>query len=62
MRHLLNHTSGMGDYATEVDMRRDYTEDEYLVFIKKSPLIYQTGAKWDYSNSGFVTLGALFAK
>lgn len=59
VRHLLNHTSGMGDYPPEVDLRKDYTEDEYLVFIKKSPLIFETGAKWDYSNTGYVTLGAL---
>jgi CubicO group peptidase (beta-lactamase class C family) len=62
VRHLLNHTSGMGDYPLEVDLRRDYTEDEYLAFIKKSSLVYQTGAKWDYSNIGYVTLGALIRK
>jgi CubicO group peptidase (beta-lactamase class C family) len=62
VRHLLNHTSGMGDYPAEVDLRRDYTEDEYLAFIKKSPLIFETGAKWDYSNIGYVTLGALIRK
>jgi CubicO group peptidase (beta-lactamase class C family) len=62
VRHLLTHTSGMGDYPPEVDLRRDYTEDEYLAFIKKSPLLYETGAKWDYSNIGYVTLGALIRK
>ncbi|HEX8250444.1 MAG TPA: serine hydrolase domain-containing protein [Pyrinomonadaceae bacterium] len=62
VRHLLNHTSGMGDYPPEVDLRRDYTEDEYLAFIKKSLLVYETGAKWDYSNVGYVTLGALVRK
>jgi len=62
VRHLLTHTSGMGDYPPEVNLRRDYTEDEYLAFIKKSPLIYETGAKWDYSNIGYVTLGALVRK
>ncbi len=62
VRHLLNHTSGMGDYPLEVDLRRDYTEDEYLTFIKKSPLSYETGASWDYSNLGYVTLGALMRK
>jgi CubicO group peptidase (beta-lactamase class C family) len=30
VRHLLNHTSGMGDYPPEIDLRRDYTEEEYF--------------------------------
>jgi len=62
VRHLLNHTSGMGDYPPEVELRRDYTEDEYIAFIKKSPLVFETGTKWDYSNIGYVTLGALVRK
>ena len=62
VRHLLTHTSGMGDYPPEVDLRRDYTEDEYLAFIKKSPLAYETGAKWQYTGIDYVTLGALIRK
>jgi CubicO group peptidase (beta-lactamase class C family) len=59
VRHLLNHTSGLGDYPPEVELQRNYTEDEYLGFIKKSPLVFEIGAKWDYSNLGYVALGAL---
>jgi CubicO group peptidase (beta-lactamase class C family) len=62
VRHLLSHTSGMGDYPPEVELQRNYTEDEYLGFIKKAPLAFETGAKWDYSNIGYVTLGALIRK
>src|SRR5947207_13809686 len=28
IRHMLTHTSGLGDYPPDIDMRRDYTEDE----------------------------------
>ena len=38
VRNLLNHTSGMGDFPPEIDLRRDYTEDEYFASLKKVPL------------------------
>ena len=62
VRHLLTHTAGLGDYPSEVDLRRDYTEDEYFSFIKKSPFLFETGTKWDYSNIGYVTLGVLIRR
>ncbi len=62
VRHLLTHTSGMGEYPPDLDLRRDLTEDEYLALIKSVPLAYATGAKWDYSNLGYVTLGILIRK
>lgn len=62
VRHLLTHTSGMGDYPPDLDLRRDLTEDQYLAIIKSVPLNYQPGARWDYSNIGYVTLGILIRK
>ncbi|HEV2826916.1 MAG TPA: serine hydrolase domain-containing protein [Pyrinomonadaceae bacterium] len=62
VRHLLTHTSGMGDYPTEISVRRDYTEDEYFEFFKQAPLAFAPGARWDYSNVGYVTLGILIRK
>ena len=62
VRHLLTHTSGMGDYPSDFDTRRDYTEDEYLAMSKLAPLAFQPGTKWDYSNLGYVTLGILIHK
>lgn len=62
VRHLLTHTSGLGDYPPEFDLRRDYTEDELLAVIKSAPLNYPTGMGWDYSNLGYVLLGILVHK
>lgn len=62
VRHLLTHTSGMGEYPPDLDLRRDLTEAEYLALIKSVPLSFATGAKWDYSNLGYVTLGMLIRK
>ena len=36
IRHLLNHTSGMGDYPPEIDLRKDYTEDELSPLYQKN--------------------------
>lgn len=60
--HLLTHTSGMGDFPPDIDLRRDYTEDEYLAAFKKVPLNFAPGTKWDYSNAGYATLGILIRK
>ena len=62
VRHLLTHTSGMGEYPPDLDLRRDLTEDEYFKVIKSVPLNNPPGAKWDYSNLGYVTLGILIHK
>lgn len=62
IKHLLTHTSGMGDYPDEISLRGDYTEDQYLEIFKKAPLNFAPGTKWDYSNVGYVTLGILISK
>ncbi len=62
VRHLLTHTSGMGDYPDDFDLRRDYTEDEMVQRIKAIPLAFQPGEKWSYSNLAYVTLGVLIHK
>ena len=62
VRHLLTHTAGMGEYPSDFDTRRDLTEDEYFNLIKSVPLNNPPGAKWDYSNLGYVTLGILIHK
>lgn len=60
--HLLTHTSGLGDYPPEIDLKRDYTEDQLLAAFKKAPLDFEPGTSWNYSNVGYVTLGILIGK
>ena len=62
VRHLLTHTSGMQDFPADLDLRRDYTEDEFLASFKKAPLAFAPGSRWDYSNAGYATLGILIGK
>ena len=60
--NLLTHTSGLGDYPPEIDLKRDYTEDELLASFKKAPLDFEPGSSWNYSNCGYVILGILIRK
>jgi CubicO group peptidase (beta-lactamase class C family) len=62
IRHLLTQTSGLGDYPPEIELRRDYTEDQFIDIFKKAPLNFAPGTDWDYSNVGYVTLGIIISK
>jgi CubicO group peptidase (beta-lactamase class C family) len=59
VRHLLTHTSGLGDYPAHYSLQDDYTEAELLKMISAEPLAFAPGEKWNYSNLGYVTLGIL---
>jgi CubicO group peptidase (beta-lactamase class C family) len=62
VRHLLTHTSGIKDYGDEIDMRKDYSEDEYLAVIRTIPLEFEPGTQWSYSNTGYMLLGILVSR
>ncbi len=60
VRHLIAHLSGISDAPmNDLDDQTDYTEDEFVSTIASAPLLWQSGTKWDYCNSGYVLLGAL---
>ena len=63
VRHLLTHTSGLPDYTEgTIDYRRDYTEDDLLKYAYSLKLEFEPGARWNYSNTGYVVLGILIHK
>lgn len=63
IRHLLTHTSGLKDYGSdEIDLRKDYTEDEYLEIMKRIPIEFEPGTQWSYSNTGYLLLGILTSR
>lgn len=63
VRHLLTHTSGIPDYTDgTIDYRRDQTEDEMVKFAYGLKPEFEPGARWNYSNTGYVLLGAVVRK
>lgn len=64
VRHLLTHTSGIKDWEgkTDIDYRKDYTEDELVQVAMTLPPDFAPGTQWSYSNTGYVLLGILVHK
>jgi CubicO group peptidase (beta-lactamase class C family) len=60
--NLLSHTSGLGDYTADFDLRKDYSEDELCQIIFRQKLEFLPGNAFRYSNLGYVILGALVSK
>lgn len=60
--HLLTHTGGTGDiFGPEFNARRSElrTTEDYLRLYGTRGLRFEPGARWEYSNYGFLLLGAL---
>jgi CubicO group peptidase (beta-lactamase class C family) len=65
IHHLLTHTSGLGDYFNERWEARKFqlrTVADFLPLFAEDPLLFEPGARWQYSNAGFVVLGAIIEK
>ena len=63
VRHLLTHTSGIPDYTDgQVDLQQDHTEDQLAHIAFGLPLEFPPGARWHYSNTGYVLLGVIIHK
>lgn len=65
VHHLLTHTSGLGDiFGPEFDQKKDSLHEikDYLQLFADKPLAFEPGARWDYSNAGFIVLGLIIER
>jgi len=62
IRHLLTHTSGLGDYPEKFSLQKDYSEEELLKMVTALTLDFEPGERWGYSNLGYLTLGLVIHK
>jgi CubicO group peptidase (beta-lactamase class C family) len=65
IHQLLTHTSGAGNYfvpQNRAAITAARTATDLVPLISSQPLAYEPGSKMEYSNSGFVLLGAVIEK
>ena len=67
IHHLLTHSSGLGDtYSAKYICRKGILKqikDWLPLFVDDpKPLAFEPGARWQYSNQGFILLGAIIEK
>jgi CubicO group peptidase (beta-lactamase class C family) len=61
--HLLNHTSGIPDYYEFTELHDGFTNDDVLkVLLEIDSLEFEPGARYKYSNSGYVLLSILSSR
>jgi CubicO group peptidase (beta-lactamase class C family) len=64
--HLLTHTSGIPSFTGFADYNQtepfETTPEKLVARFRDKPLEFEPGAKWNYSNSGYVLLGYLIEK
>jgi CubicO group peptidase (beta-lactamase class C family) len=61
IRQLLTHSSGVGDFFGPEfmgsSMAKFNTLESLVPLFVNTPLLFEPGAKWSYSNAGFIILG-----
>lgn len=66
IKQILTHTAGLGSYFSRkfVESSRDRfrTVDDMMKLAREEKLLFEPGSKWQYSNTGFLVLGAVVEK
>jgi CubicO group peptidase (beta-lactamase class C family) len=65
IHHLLTHTSGMGMYWNDkflAEREKLLTVSAHLPLFANDPLLFPPGEKFQYSNAGYMVLGAIIEK
>jgi CubicO group peptidase (beta-lactamase class C family) len=66
IKDLLTHTSGLGSYFNETFDRSSRLLfrklDDYKMLVAAETLAFEPGSQWQYSNTGFLVLGAIIEK
>lgn len=58
---LIHHLSGLTDYLSWEDYGSDTTNNDVVAWLAEQPLDHDPGTQFDYSNSGYLTLGSVVA-
>ena len=60
VRHLLSHTSGLGQLPYhEMNLWKDHSEDDLVKAMTEQKVVSEPGEKFAYNNGGYVLLGIL---
>ena len=64
LRHLLGMQSGIPNYTKDTLVRRDttLTDAEVIAAVRRQPLVFEPGARYQYSNSNYHLLGMVVAR
>jgi CubicO group peptidase (beta-lactamase class C family) len=63
IRHLLNHTSGVRDYNSQLESAWEpKTQQEIFALITNGPPYFPAGSQFLYSNSGYFLLGMIIER
>lgn len=65
IHHLLTHSSGLGSYWNakyDATWPKIFTVDDFVKTFVDDPLLFEPGARFEYSNSGFIVLGKIIEK